>query len=270
MENKELVTFKGMADGVRINLSEDVGIFELLEALEKRISESKAFFGDGDCKISFGERRLSSSDKQRLEELLKRILPMCRVSFETDSAKNIPQTDWILAYKERGKETEQKNEPEQDNDEFISVFRSNRARFYEGVLKDGMTLRSDGHLILLGTVPESASLIAAGNIIVIGGLYGTAHAGCNVHNGSYIIAMDMHPKGLAIAMTAEEYTYTQTEHTQTDVQADKKTLFSLFKKKSESEETDLEKSDNQTISAIALLKNNKIELDNFTIQDFTN
>ncbi|MDO4528486.1 MAG: septum site-determining protein MinC, partial [bacterium] len=214
MENKELISFKGMVDGVRINLSDSAGIFELLEALEERIAGSKAFFGDGDCKIRFGGRLLSTSDKQRLEELLKKILPLCRVSFDSEASKAIPQTDWIVAYKERGKESEEVEQPkaeEPKKEDFISVFRSNRARFYEGTLKEGTTLRSDGHLILLGSVSEGAALIAAGNIIVIGGLYGTAHAGCNGHNGSYIIAMDMHPEGLAIAQVAEEYTYSQPE-----------------------------------------------------------
>lgn len=274
MENKELISFKGMVDGVRINLSDTAGIFELLDALEKRIAESKAFFGDGDCKISFGGRHLSASDKQRLEELLKKILPLSRVSFDSEPAKTVTQTDWILAYKERGKDEEEKEqEKEQEvsnKEEFISVFRSNRARFYEGTLNEGMTLRSDGHLILLGTVSEGASLIATGNIIVIGGLYGTAHAGCNGHNGSYIIAMDMRPEGLAIAQVAEEYTYSQPEEPVSDVESDKKTLFNIFRKKSDFAETQFEKSDNEAISAVALLKNNKIQLDNFTIEDFTN
>ena len=268
---KELISFKGTADGVRINLDESAGIFDLLDALKERIDGSKAFFGDGDCKISFGGRLLSSSDKQRLEELLKEILPLCRVCFD-DISKPIPQTDWILAYKERGKDSE---EPEPENiekepDDFISVFRSNRARFYEGELKEGVTLRSDGHLILLGTVTKGSSLIAAGNIIVIGGLYGTAHAGCNGHNGSYIIAMDMRPEGLAIAQTAEEYTYSEPVASEEAVVDEKKTFFNVFRKKTETEGNISEKEDSTAFSAVALLKNNKIHLDNFTIEDFTN
>ena len=273
MESKELITFKGMVDGVRINLSEEAGIFELLDALAERIGESKAFFGDGDCKISFGGRLLSAGDRQRLEELMKKILPLCRVSFDTDAAKSVSQTDWVLAYKERGKEPEPKATEKQEQPEpgeFISVFRSNRARFYEGALKEGMTLHSDGHLVLLGSVCKGAELTAAGNIIVIGGLYGTAHAGCNGHNGSYIIAMDMRPEGLAIAQTAEEYTYSDAEDDIEASENDKKTLFDKLRKKSDIDETVSEKSDSDTISAVALLKNNKIQLDNFTIQDFTN
>lgn len=272
MENKELVSFKGMADGVRINLSDTADIFELLAALQTQISKSKAFFGDGDCKITFGGRRLTGSEKQRLEETLQGLMPLARVSYDFENAKNVTTTDWIVAYKDKNKDIEepQAEETPVSEEEFISVFRSNRARFYEGVLKEGMTLRSDGHLILLGTVSEGAALIAVGNIIVIGGLYGTAHAGCNGHNGSYIVAMDMHPEGLAIAKTAEEYTYSDAEITAEDTaETAKKTFFDIFKKKSDTSET-VQESPKEQFSAVALLKNNKIKLDNFTIGDFTN
>ena len=273
MENKELISFKGTADGVRINLDDEVMMSELFDQLRAKIENSKAFFGDGDCKICFGGRRLSGADKERLNVIMKELLPLCRIEFDTDSTKSPPQTDWLLAYRERGKETEKPQEieqPQKSTDDFISTFRSNRARFYEGTLKPNMTLRSDGHLILLGTVNENASLIAVGNIIVIGGLYGTAHAGCNGHNGSYIMAMDMRPQCLAIAQTVEEYTYADT--TVDDVQADteKKSSFLKFCKKSENESIEVEKPDFNAVSAVALLKNNKIQLDNFTFEDFTN
>ena len=266
----EHITFKGMADGVRINLDDTAGIFELLGELENKIINSKAFFGDGDCKICFGGRRLSASDKERLSELTMRLLPLCRISFESESQKPIPQTDWMLAYKEKGKEKVKEYEPvTEQKEDFISVFRSNRARLYQGVLKSGATLRSDGHLVLLGSVEEGASLIAVGNIIVIGGLYGTAHAGCNGHNGSYIIAMDMHPEGLAIAQTAEEYTYSGEMPETEDADTLKKGIFDRLRKKN-AEQDIVEKPDNEAVSTIALLKNNKIQLDNFTFGDFTN
>ena len=266
----EHITFKGMADGVRINLDDTAGIFELLGELENKIINSKAFFGDGDCKICFGGRRLSASDKERLSELTMRLLPLCRISFESESQKPIPQTDWMLAYKEKGKEKVKEYEPvTEQKEDFISVFRSNRARLYQGILKSGATLRSDGHLVLLGSVEEGASLIAVGNIIVIGGLYGTAHAGCNGHNGSYIIAMDMHPEGLAIAQTAEEYTYFGEMPEPEDADTLKKGIFDRLRKKN-AEQDIVEKPDNEAVSTIALLKNNKIQLDNFTFGDFTN
>lgn len=272
MINGEIVKFKGMVDGVRINLSNSADIFEIIAELEEKIEANKGFFGDGDCRINFGGRNFSSVDKKRLEELLKKLMPMCRVEFEAEKQKELPQTDWILAYKERNTQDEAVTETEVKETDteknFVSVLRSNRARYYQGIVKEGMVLRSDGHLILLGNVNEGASLIAAGNIVVIGSLCGTAHAGCNGHNGSYIIAMDMHPEGLAVSQTAEEYFYSDETADEDDNISDKKrSFFDNFRKRTEE---DTEKDEPKNTAAIALLKNDKIEIDNFTIQDFTN
>lgn len=279
MDKTELVTFKGMVDGVRIKLDDAANVFDILTELEAKIRQNKAFFGDGDCHISFGGRRLSSADKERLAELVGGLLPMSRVSFDSSGGKDLPQTDWVAEYKERvGKgDTEENAErtpiadekPRAAESEFTSVFRSNRARLYHGTVKAGVTIRSDGHLILLGRVSEGASLEAVGNIIVLGGLYGTAHAGCNGHNGSYIIAMDMRPEGLAIAEVGQEYVYDDGDKAAAEIEEVKPGFFDKLKRKTENTENLAEPTEIKEFPARALLKNNKIELDKFTIQDFT-
>lgn len=275
MDKSKLIAFKGMVDGVRINISDDGRVFEIVDELEKKIIENKAFFGDGDCRISFGGRRLSDGEKQKLRDLVVGLLPLSRVDFDREPKKEIPPSDWISEYKERSAKgldevetEEEKPKPEADSDEFVSVFRSNRARFYEGTVKKDMTLRSDGHLILLGKVESGGELIATGNIVVMGGLYGTAHAGCNGHNGSYIIAMDMHPEGLAISRTAERYEYQTDEATEQVTEEAKKSFFDKFKKHDKEEQAP--EPAEKEFPALATLKNNKIELDKFLIQDFTN
>lgn len=279
----ELVTFKGMVDGVRIKLDDTALIFDILTELDSKIRQNKAFFGDGDCHISFGGRRLSAADRERLSELVVGLLPMSRVSF--DGGVALPQTDWVSEYKERAAKTAENTEKTQvgesidsiekiakiaDN-EFMSIFRSNRARLYHGTVKAGVTIRSDGHLVLLGRVSEGASLEAAGNIIVLGGLYGTAHAGCNGHNGSYIIAFDMRPEGLAIAEVGQEYVYGDDDEGEFEPKTTetKTGFFDKFKRRTESEGDLAQPTEIEEFPAMALLKNNKIELDKFTVQDFT-
>ena len=82
--------------------------------------------------------------------------------------------------------------------------------------------------------------------------------------------MDMKPQGMAIAQTVEEYTYSETEEPEAIEPAGKKTLFNMFRKRPEQDGAVIEKPDNNPISAVALLKNNKITVDNFTLEDFTN
>lgn len=285
----DLVNFKGMGDGVRIWLDAAAPMGDILAELEARIDSSKAFFGDGNCNIRFFSRRLTAGEKLRLEEVMHRLLPLCRIGYEDKASHS---NDWLMQYKERygiGENVHPAAEvaehmdpvPKEEyegskvvtEEEFLSVFRSNRARLYQGFAHDGMTIRSDGHLVFFGEVEKGATLIAVGNIIVIGGLYGSAHAGCNGHNGSYIMAMDMKPEGLAIADLVEQYRY------EADPSADKmddapepvkKSFFDKFKKKNELPQKDEEKQHETVYSAVALCKNNKIVFDNFTIKTFTN
>lgn len=276
----ELVRFKGIGDGVKINIDAEADIYEIIYILENKIKENKAFFGDGNCRIKFDGRDFSSGERSRLTELLKRLLPLSKVSFVSDEPKAAPPNDWIVEYKEKGngvhpaervtEHSEEKPARMVPEKEFYSVFRSNRARMYEGFVKAGMTIRSDGHLILLGSVEEGAELIAVGNILVIGGLYGRAHAGCNGHNGSYILAMDMHPELIKISDYRKEFVYEEAppepEQPKEEV---KRSFFGKLKREKEPEEVTAAPEKTE-FSAVALVKNNKIVVDNFTIQTFTN
>lgn len=277
----ELVRFKGIGDGVLINIDADADIYEIIYILENKIIENKAFFGDGNCNIRFDGRKFTPGEKSRFSELLKKLLPMCKVSFDGDRKKSDASNDWIEEYKEKhsGEDTaervtdhgEKKKERTVGEKEFYSVLRSNRARLYEGFVKEGMTIRSDGHLILLGSAEKGSELIAVGNILVIGGLYGKAHAGCNGHNGSYILAMDMQPELLKIADYRKEFTYEQpqSEPEPEPPKEEKRGLFGKFRRGDEHDETPAEPAKTE-FSAVALVKNHKIVIDNFTIQTFTN
>ena len=277
----ELVRFKGVGDGVLINIDADADIYEITYVLENKIIENKAFFGDGNCNIRFDGRKFTPGEKSRVSELLKKLLPLCKVSFESGNKKNDQSDDWIVEYKEKhsGENTaerviehsEKKQERTVGEKEFYSVLRSNRARMYEGFVKEGMTIRSDGHLILLGSAEKGSELIAIGNILVIGGLYGKAHAGCNGHNGSYILAMDMQPELLKISDYRKEFSYDEPEPEPEPEQPkeEKRGLFGKLRRGGEPEETPAEPEKTE-FPAVALVKNHKIVIDNFTIQTFTN
>lgn len=287
----DIVNFKGMGNGVRIWLDKSAYLGDILEELEERILENKAFFGDGNCEISIFGRHLAGADKIRLEEVINRLLPLGRISYETDKHSS---NDWIVEnkhrndvnhgehpaaevisndeneHKERVSESEYEGSRVVTEEEFLSVFRSNRARLYQGIVEEGQTMRSDGHLVLFGKVEKGGSLIAVGNILVIGGLYGSAHAGCNGHNGSYIFAVDMKPSELSIADVTEEYSYESVSQEVRKPENEKHGFFDKFKKKNEMLQKTDEDGKNITHSAVALWKNHKIKLDNFTIKIFTN
>lgn len=66
-------------------------------------------------------------------------------------------------------------------------------------LRSGQKVHSKGSVIIWGDVHESAEIIAAQDIIVLGKLEGFAHAGCYGDPESLIFALNLCPRQLRIA-----------------------------------------------------------------------
>ncbi|MDD2511544.1 MAG: septum site-determining protein MinC [Syntrophomonas sp.] len=65
-------------------------------------------------------------------------------------------------------------------------------------LRSGQKLRSEGSVIIWGDVHESAEILAAGDIIVLGKLDGIAHAGCYGDMSRLIFALSLSPGQIRI------------------------------------------------------------------------
>ena len=74
---------------------------------------------------------------------------------------------------------------------------NNSCNFYKGTLKNGQTLEMPGSVIIMGDVYPEATIIAKKNIIVLGGLYGHAHAGVGGES-CFVAALDMNPQSIKI------------------------------------------------------------------------
>ena len=66
-------------------------------------------------------------------------------------------------------------------------------------IRSGQKLRSEGALVIFGDVHESAEIVAAGDIIVLGKLEGIAHAGCYGNINSMVFALNFSPGQIRIA-----------------------------------------------------------------------
>ena len=67
-------------------------------------------------------------------------------------------------------------------------------QFYRGTLRRGQILETESSIIVLGDVNPGSSVIAAGDIVVLGSLRGNAYAGGNGRPGHYIAALEMAPQ----------------------------------------------------------------------------
>ncbi len=118
----------------------------------------------------------------RLSSVAKTMLPESTVYYGERKREKPVQPD---------QEKYEENKPTIPVDEIREVvtynFKSSRARFFEGVVKSGKVVESDGHLILVGDVMTGGKLAAVGNIVVLGRLDGEAEAGCMGNSGAYAI-----------------------------------------------------------------------------------
>lgn len=191
----DLIKLKGTGDGVKVYLDENAEFSEITSCLRHKLDAFRHFFGNGHCNIYFLGRRLEKSDMLRLESVVSSMLPESSIYYGEKRT-----------VKEQAKEPanidrDEKNESEFDKikDVVTTNFKSSRARFYEGVVKVGRTVESDGHLVLVGDVEKGAKVTAAGNIVIVGRLSGSAEAGCMGNKSAYVISMDFEPENIKIA-----------------------------------------------------------------------
>ena len=229
----ELIRLKGTGDGVKIYLSADVPFQELLTALQEKLRAWRKFFGTGHCNMYFIGRELDKSDTLRLEAVVGALLPESTILYgERKIGDTVKLPDEFV--REMNKIDEEKEETKPDDTEdnspaetddadvidmestmqferirdvVTSNFKSSRARLYEGAVRAGRVVESDGHLVLVGDVERGGTLIANGNVIVIGSLLGSVQAGCMGNREAYIIALDMRPTDLRIAHASKKYDY---------------------------------------------------------------
>ncbi len=214
---KELIKLKGTIDGVKIYLDADSPISDIINSLYEKLRQFRKFFGDGHCNIYFVGRELTASDKMRLEAVAGAMLPESTVNYgERKKVRNEDYIEKTLELpKELKKEENAKQEQTTEDDgekpfeeikEVVTTnFKSSRARFYEGVVRGGKTVESDGHLVLVGSVEEGGKIAAVGNIIVMGSIKGSVEAGCMGNDGAYIIALDFEPSEVRISKTRRSF-----------------------------------------------------------------
>lgn len=219
---KELIKLKGTIDGVKIYLDSEGQISDIITSLYDRLRQFRKFFGDGHCNIYFVGRPLTPSDKMRLEAVVSAMLPegsvnygeRKRVSSENEVEKTLELTEEALqeARSENEQREDEEERPFREIKQVVTTnFKSSRARFYEGAVCDGKIVESDGHLILLGDVEKGGKLAAVGNVIVLGGIYGSVEAGCMGNDNAYVIALKFAPEEIRIAKYQKRFTQSEID-----------------------------------------------------------
>ncbi len=179
---KNSVIIKSYRDGIAVYLDETMDFEALVADVKEKFRESSRFFGDTKVAVSFEGRRLSGAEENRLVDAItgsSSLHVVCVV----------------------GKDREKESQLKQSFEAFERYFpkaEGGDGKFYRGNLTGGQILETEGSIVIIGNVEAGCSVISTKDIIVLGGLYGSAYAGGSGVNGHFIAALEMAPQKLKI------------------------------------------------------------------------
>lgn len=175
MIKNQNVTIKGTKDGLTLHLDHLCSYDELKRELQMKLSET-ARTQDAEqllkVKVQAGYRYLSEEQKEEIMEIIRQ-----KKNFIVDSMDSS-----VMTVEEAVKMKEEQ--------EIVSLTK---------IVRSGQVIKVPGDLLLIGDVNPGGTIMAGGNIFVMGALKGVAHAGCNGNKEAVVAAAVMIPSQIRIA-----------------------------------------------------------------------
>lgn len=165
---------KGTKDGLILHLDDSCSYEELKKELDIKLAESSRSREDRliTVKVQVGNRYLSKEQEEELKEIIRQKKNLVVDSINTN----------VITKEEAAKLKEET--------EIVSIAR---------IIRSGQVLHVPGDLLLVGDVNPGGTVIAGGNIYIMGTLRGVAHAGFYGNKEAIIAASVMKPSQLRIA-----------------------------------------------------------------------
>ena len=192
---KSSVIIKGNKYGFQVVLNPTLSFEELLREVSIKFKESTHFFDlSKPIAVSFTGRNLTSGEQNLLVDTISENSGL-NISYVIDGAKEYEtQFAQVLADMREKRTNEKENSPE----EFPENRIGKNGQFYRGTLRSGQTIEVEGSIVILGDINPGAQVIAGGNVVVLGCLKGTVHAGYPHDEKSFVAALMMEPMKIQI------------------------------------------------------------------------
>ncbi|WP_251549371.1 septum site-determining protein MinC [Neobacillus muris] len=175
MKKRQNVTIKGTKGGLVLHLDDNCSFQELKLELDEKLSANTRTQDDRQLipvTVNIGNRYLIEEQLEELKQLIRQ-----KKNFAVDEIESNVMT------KDEAKRLREETE-------VVTV---------ASIVRSGQVLKVTGDLLLIGDVNPGGSVIAGGNIFVMGTLRGVAHAGCNGNEQAVIAASSMRPSQLRIS-----------------------------------------------------------------------
>ena len=174
-QKQSYITIKGTKDGLTLHLDDTCSYDDLLKELEEKLAVSEKAESDSplvSVHLKVGNRSLTPKQEEELRTLIRRKKIVVVESIES----NVITKEEALEWKRKT--------------EIVSVSK---------IVRSGQVLHVKGDLLLIGDVNPGGTVIAGGNIFILGALRGIAHAGYYGNKEAVIVASIMKPTQLRIS-----------------------------------------------------------------------
>ncbi|KUP06961.1 septum formation inhibitor [Bacillus coahuilensis m2-6] len=175
MKKKPHVMIKGTKDGLILHLSDTCSMDELVQELDQKLASHSKLETETpllSVKIQTGNRYLTENQKEDILTIVRH-----KRNLVVDEITSNVMT----------------------NEEANKLKEENHISSKVGVIRSGQVLEVPGDLLLIGDVNPGGTVLAGGNIYIMGALKGIAHAGYAGSNSAVIVASKMVPNQLRIA-----------------------------------------------------------------------
>lgn len=171
------IVFKGYRSGLTLIIPE-AGPFEnYLQELRDHLKNSHNFFNGAKINLELGNRQLDTEEKAALICLFQENGLVLRSTGESASPVKRPASKSKAVHGEH----------------VVPTFTIKKT------LRSGQRIEFDGNVLIWGDINPGAEVMASGDIIVMGKLRGTAHAGMQGDRNARIFAFQINPVQLRIA-----------------------------------------------------------------------
>lgn len=173
------VIIKSNKYGIAVILDSEVPYEALLSEIAGKFKESAKFFKDARMALSFEGRQLTDEQEKEILNVISENSSIQIICIIDDGG--VREQNFKKALEERTCEVS-----------------TGGGQFYKGTLRSGQVLESDESMIVLGDVNPGAKVVSNGNVVVLGALKGTVHAGGTGNPSSFVVALEMNPMQIRI------------------------------------------------------------------------
>lgn len=181
MKHDDIVIFKGTMEGLHMVLDDKVNYAVLVEGLREKLHETADFFKGAKVNVLPGERELQPAQYFEISDILQKEFGLILARWvSVDGLETVvTQPDSRTALSEPCREVESLIVPR--------------------TVRSGQEITHEGSILILGDLNHGASVMAGGDITVLGVCRGAAHAGINGDRRAWVAAYRLQPTQLRIA-----------------------------------------------------------------------